>query len=381
MMNLKINRELPRDHKPFTDKYFLRTNQILKNEGLNPNISMKVFTRGEGVVAGLEDAVEVIKKYSNLEEVGGEVWVTKDKTYETKQPLMIIKGPVQSFVELETMYLGVLSHAMSEANGFSMSNSSEIEQKFKRLKDIYGDKPITYFGARHYHWSLDKDIAGAALKGGAVQTSTDRGSSNIGKEGAGTTPHILTLALANKYGKENATLKTAELFDKNMPESIPRVTLVDTFNKELTDSILVAQYFGDRMNLFRIDTCGENIGEWGSLYKGEKAKDPTYQTGTGVTVELVKNLRKNLINKGYGGNTGIFLSSGFGNEEKAKVFVEEDKKFKKETGYNLFEGVGIGEVSKAIFCTADIFEIDDMPFSKTGREVAGVDYKNMVRRL
>jgi len=322
----------------------------------------------------------VLTKFSDLERTG-EIWLTDDKTYKSKDSLMVIKGPVQSFVELETMYLSVLSHAITEAAGLQTPESSKIEQKFKGLKKIYGEMPITYFGARHYHWSLDREIAAAALRGGAVQTSSDMGSSNIGLKGVGTTPHALTLVLASIYGKEKATLKTAELFDKHMPEEIPRVTLVDTFNRELTDSLMVAKYFGKRRNMFRIDTCGENIGEGGSLYDGRKEKDPSYREGTGVTIELAENLRTNLVMNGFGDSTDTFLSSSFGNEEKAMAFVEANNQFKERTGYDLFVGVGIGEVSKARFCTADIFEVDGKPMYKTGREVLDIDYSKMRRVL
>ena len=371
-MNLKT-KKLPKDHKPYTDKYFPRTNEILKRIGLNPRVSMKVFTRGEGVVSGLDDAVEVLLKYSNLKEQGGEIWVTKNRRYTSKEPLMIIKAPIQSFVELETMYLGVLSDAISRANGLQRPDPEKIKDKFRRLTNIYEGKQLIYFGARHYHWSLDKEIAAAALEGGAVQTSTDIGSSNISKEGVGTTPHVLTVLLALNYGKELATLKTAAFFDQYMPKEIPRVTLIDTFNREITDSLLVAKYFGKRKNLFRIDTCGENIGEGGSLYNGQKARDPSYNVGTGVTIELAKNFRLNLIKNGFGNYTDTLLSSGFGDEEKARIFMEADREFKEKTGYYLFTGVGIGEVSKAIFCTADPFEVDDKPFSKTGREIKNLD--------
>lgn len=371
---------LPEKHEPFTDKYFLRTNQILKAEGLNPEISMKVFARGTGEVDGLEDAVEVLDKFSDLSETG-EVWVTKNEIYQNKEPLMVIKGPVQSFAELETMYLGVLSDAITKTAGIEEPNLGEVQEKFEILSEIYGEIPITYFGARHYHFSLDKEIAAAALKGGAVQTSTDIGSSNIGLQGVGTTPHLLTIVLSSIYGKENATLETAKLFDKHMDENIPRVTLVDTFNRELTDSLAVAEYFGKRQNMFRIDTCGENIGEGGSPYDGGKTKDLSYQVGTGVTVELAKNLRLNLIENGHGYSTGTFLSSSFGNTEKAKIFVQANNEFKSETGYDLFVGVGIGEVSEAKFCTADIFEVDGKYLSKTGREVSGIDYTNLRRAM
>jgi nicotinate phosphoribosyltransferase len=372
-------RVLPDSHVPYTDKYFLRTNEILKKEAINPRISMKVFCRGNGTVAGLDEAVEILDKYSLLEKQKGEAWITNKKYFSNTEPLMIIKGPAQSFAELETMYLGVLSSAISKAVGIGPPDLIQITEKLKRLKTIYQEIPIIYFGARHYHWSLDKEIAGAALKGGAAQTSTDIGSSNIGQKGVGTTPHLLTIILASIYDLENATLKTAELFDKHMPPEVPRVTLVDTFNRELTDSLTVARYFEKRKNSLRIDTCGENIGEGSSLYNGEKTTDPTFKTGTGVTIELTTNVRNHLIKNGYGENTEIFLSSGFGDETKARVFVNAHNEYKEKRGFNLFSGVGIGEISSARFCTADIFEVNDRPLAKTGREIGYIDYSTMKR--
>lgn len=379
-MKTELN-QLPASHRPYTDKYFLRTADILKKEDINPFISMKVFARGTGPVvkSGLREALDILAAYSNLEEENGEVWITGKSHFSNNEPLMIIKGPALSLVELETMYLGVLSAAISNAVGLDAPDPKEITSKMKRLKDIYMDIPITYFGARHYHWSMDKEIAAAALKAGAAQTSTDAGSSNIGQKGVGTTPHVLTIILASIYDPGNATLKTAELFDKHMPLEIPRITLVDTFNRELTDALAVAEYFGIRQNCFRVDTCGENIGEGGSLYNGKKARDPNFQTGTGVTVELVTNLRNLLMEKGFGKNTEIFLSSGFGNEAKAKAFVKANNQYKKQTGLALFTGVGIGELSEARFCTSDVFEVDGKPMAKTGREAGDIDYSTMKR--
>lgn len=376
---MKEERVLPGSHVPYTDKYFLRTKKILKKENINPRISMKVFCRGEGPVAGLDEAMAILTTYSDLENQNGEIWLTQNERFSNTEPLIIIKGPVQCFVELETMYLGVLSAAISEAVGIAPPDLTKVTEKLKRLKAIYRDIPIIYFGARHYHWSLDKTVAAAALKGGAVQTSTDIGSSNIGQKGVGTTPHLLTIVLASIFGIENATLKTAELFDKHMSPEIPRVTLVDTFNRELTDSLATARYFGTRKNAFRLDTCAENIAEGSSLYNGRKAPDPAFQTGTGVTIESAVNMRNTLIKNGYGESTEIFLSSGFGDEAKAGAFVDAHYRYKEKTGYTLFTGVGIGEISRARFCTADIFEVNDRPLSKTGREAGHIDYSTMKR--
>jgi len=357
---------LPTDHRPYTDKYFLRTNEILKKESINSEVSIKVFARGSGKIAGLREAIDVFKKFSN----NYRLWVTKNKEFKDKEPLLVIKAPIQDIVELETLYLGILSHELTIANGLPEPDTEKIRQKLQRLKAIYRHIPITYFGARHYHWKFDKAIAQAALQGGAKQTSTDIGSSNIGEEGVGTTPHILVIVLASIYGKEHATLKTAQLFDKHMDRDIPRITLVDTFNRELIDSLWVADYFKARYNMFRVDTCEEMVGEGGTKKKN------SCLTGPGVTVELIKNIRNTMINNGYAKSTATFLSSGFGNEEKAKLFMQAYDDYKKETGTELFAGVGIGEVHEGICCTADVYEVDNEPIAKSGRECT-VDLSGM----
>ena len=376
---MNINAQLPSDHRPYTDKYFLRTNDIFKRAGINPLVSIKVFARGTGRVAGLKETVEVIKRYSDLHQHNGEVWITKKGTFTTTDTLLVIKAPVQSIVELETMYLGVLSHHLTVESKYKIPDPEKIQQKMLRLKEIYENKNIIYFGARHYHWSFDKEIAAAAFAGGANQTSTDIGSSHIRKEGVGTMPHILILVLASVYGKEQAVLKAVELFDMYIPEDIPRVTLVDTFNREITDSLRVARYFETRKHALRIDTCGENIGEGGTRYYEGNEIDPTYKTGKGVTIELVSNVKMGLIKSGYGDSADIFLSSGFGNEKKARAFMDADKMFKQKTGYALFTGVGIGEVSEGGFATADVFEVDNKPLAKTGREIDSIDYSRFER--
>ncbi|RPI73784.1 MAG: nicotinate phosphoribosyltransferase, partial [Desulfobacteraceae bacterium] len=97
------NIPLPEDYRAHTDKYFLRTREILEKENLNPVVALNVFCRGQGPVAGLEEALAVMEAFSDLGRQGGEVWMTRDKTFTNKQSLMIIRGPAQSVVELDTL--------------------------------------------------------------------------------------------------------------------------------------------------------------------------------------------------------------------------------------------------------------------------------------
>lgn len=370
--------ELPATHEPYTDKYFLRTNDILQEDDINPDVSIKVFARGEGPIEGIDETLDVFETYADTDAI--DVWATEKDSFETKEPLLQIEGPIQDVVELETMYLGVLSHHLTEAHpDHEPPDPDTFEQNVSEAVAIYDevDVPLLYFGARHYHPRQDKELAGAALEGGAVQTSTDIGSSNIDEDGVGTTPHILTLTLASEYGDDEATVRTADLFDQYMDDDIPRTTLVDTFNNEIEDALAICDLFEQRYgddwtHKFRVDTCGENVMQGGEPFDPDAQP---YETGTGVRISGVKELRDTLIEEGYGENTEIILSSGFGDTEKARAFVDAHKDYQEETeerfdeAYDLFHGIGAGAFEDGIHATADMYAADGEPMYKTGREV------------
>jgi len=215
------------------------------------------------------------------------------------------------------------------------------------IVELAGDRPIVYFGARHWHYNKDKKIAAACLRAGAATTSTTVGAHT--KQPAGTIPHALVLA----YGD---TVKATRAFDAHINKKVKRVALVDTFNKEITDSLACAQEIPS-LSAVRLDTPGENFGEGCARKKGRK-----YWNGRGVTVELTLKTRRALDDHGFK-HVGIFLSSGF-TGEKLAAFVEAEKKYGK-----LFDGVGTGSVfpGHLRMATADIVAINHKPFSKVGR--------------
>lgn len=357
--------DLPENHEPFTDKYFLRSKQILESEDLNPEISMKVFARGEGPVAGLEEARAIVEEYAETSEI--ELYRTQKDEFETKEPLMVLKGPAQELIELETMYLGAVSHGLTEAHPeHETVDPEEFGENVGEVTEIY-DVPLLEFGARHYHWSDTEELARAAYDNGAVATSTDAGAATFGEEGVGTTPHALTIILGEEYGREKATRKTAELFDEHMPGEIPRTTLVDTWNREIDDALETSEYFEGRDvdYGFRVDTCGENIAQGGVP---EKTGAGAYETGSGVRIESVKALKDALLEHGYD-DADIVLSSGFGNPEKAEAFHQANVDYENETGHRLFDAVGAGAFVDGVHATADIYEVNGQEYAKVGREV------------
>ena len=334
--------------REYTDKYFLRANEILKKDGLNPWVNMQVFVRkGPGKVAGINEAVDLILDNSNIAEVGGRIYAKKEGSlYYPKETLMNIIAPAQSIMELETVYLGVIAAAMTKENDKRDIDLNSIKRNIEQVAELVDDRSILYFGARHWHYEMDKAISRAAFEAGASDCSTDNGAETRGKRGIGTIPHALENIYAYKYGLENAVVESTKAFDKYMSKEIPRVALVDYANKEITDSINTANALNGNLNAVRIDTCGENLAE------GAKEGNRKYWEGKGVTVSAAYALREAL-----GDKMGIVLSSGFSNPEKIKAFNQGEKHY----GVKLYDSIGAGFLDGVRTSTADIIAIGESP--------------------
>ncbi len=339
-----------------TDVYFAYTRKILERAGLDPWVDIQVFVRkGPGKLGGMEEAIRLVAE-SGIEYVNGNVWALKDgQRYKPNETIMLIQVPIQLIVEWETVYLGVISAGTTLANGGISPITRDIASRMEEIVKLVGDRPVYYFGARHWHYESDCRISLAAFNGGASGCSTDAGAESVNRKGLGTMPHVLPIIL-------ESTRKAAIAFHNTIDKEVKRVILADTFNKEITDSIESIEslygneniwgknYLKDNPPGIRLDTCGENIGE-------------TCHYKKGVTIELARNLRLALDHAGYE-DSPVTLSSGFGNPEKVQRFVEAEKAL----GIRLFDSLGVGQLWEGRSATADIVGINGFKYSKVGRE-------------
>ena len=359
--------------KKFTDKYFLRSNEVLKADKLNPWVNMQVFVRkGPGRIYGIDEAVELIMNNSNIEQVGGRIYAKKEGSlYEPKETIMNIIAPIQEIMELETVYLGVIAATTTLKNGDNDIDLNIIKKNVEQVVDLAQGRPVLYFGARHWHYNRDKEIAKAAYDGGARNFATDNGAEQFQLKGMGTIPHALENIYAYYHCLENAVAKSTEAFDNYIDKTVPRVALVDYANREIKDSIdtiALLEKNGSRLNGVRVDTCGENVME--EATKG----DMKYWEGKGVTVTGVAMLKKLLNQKDK--RVKIVLSSGFSNPEKVKVFNEGEKYF----GLKLYDTIGAGFLDNVRAATADIIAIGETP-EDIDYFVKDIDKKNIIHKV
>ena len=353
---------LPIKHEPYSDKYFLRAKEILKGESCHFLVTVQVFVRnGNARIYGLKEAQEIIQKYG--EHVSLRIWSLKDGDhFDPSEPVMVIRGSIQRLIDLETMYLGVISARTTLENDKQDINLKQIEENMGKIVDLVGDKPVSYFGARHWSWDRDADISRACLNAGAANCSTDIGAATVNEKGIGTIPHSLEAIYHKKFGLDSAVVESTLAFDAAMPKDVPRIALIDYANHEIQDSIKTAEVLEDygnkKLDGIRIDTCGENI-----IQSGMHMDDSSFWFGKGVCISGVYNIRKALDYSGFD-YVKIILSSGFGNPDKVKAFVDAEKILKTK----LFDGLGVGGVFHSRMATADIVKIGDVPISKAGRK-------------
>lgn len=378
---------LPERFEPFSDKYFLRTHEVLKTEGLNPFVRAQVFIRkGPGEVGGVEETLAMLEKFTDLKAQGGKVYALPERAqYRAKETLMVIEGPIQEIIALETLYLGALSAATTRLNDhISSVDTKAAEENMRKVVELAEGRPVSYFGARHWSYTEDPAIAYAAYKGGATSCSTDAGAATFGQVGQGTIPHALENIYAWKHGKENAVVEATLAFDRVIDPAVPRIALIDYNNRELDDSVAVADALKGKLYAVRVDTCGENIAQgalissrceeadaWraqGITLPEDTAPEARFWYGNGVTVTGVYALRRALDQFGHK-DVKIILTSGFGDPEKVKAFVDAEKAL----GVKLFDALGVGGIYKPCrMATMDIVAVGETedtmtPISKVGR--------------
>lgn len=359
----------------------------MEKEGHNPFVRAQVFVRkGPGAIHGIDEAVAIFDKYSNLVANGGRVYALEEgDAYDSKDTVMVIEARVQDIVELETIYLGVIAAETTKANdGVEQVNLEEVEARTRKVVDLLGGRPLTYFGPRHWRYDEDADIAQATFRGGAVATSSDIGAERNGTVGVGTIPHALENIYAALHGKENAVVEATLAFDRIIDPSVPRIALVDYNNKEVTDSVAVAQALEGRLSAVRIDTCGENLAEGAFARETDipsdhplalftkyiSEEDKKYWFGTGVTVSGVFAVRRALDAAGFE-DVEIGLTSGFGNAEKVAAFRRAEALLQ----VKLFDFIGAGGFYKPcrastmdiVAVADDLSGLDANPVSKVGR--------------
>ena len=319
----------------FTDKYFVRTRDVLRAGNDSPPVLMQVFCKRAALLSGIDEAIAVLK-------LGCDDWpalrvraLHDGDTCEPHETVMTIDGPYDAFANLETLYLGILSRRTRIATNTSRAVAAA------RPKDVL------YFPARHDHWSVQCGDGHAAHLAGVAAVSTDAQAAWWGGVGVGTVPHAAIAACGGD------TVSAAGKFAERLPETVPLVVLVDFENDCTGTSLAVARSLGRRLYGVRLDTSGDLVDK--SVAGNSGGFDPH-----GVNPQLVVNVRDALDEAGFEW-VRIVVSGGF-DHEKIRRFEALDLPV---DAY----GVGSSLVRNdgSFDFTADIVRLEGKPAAKVGR--------------
>lgn len=342
----------------YSDKYFVRTQQILKEDDHHSSVLMQIFTRKNAIVCGIDEVIALLKLTLKDDFKKLDIRALHDgdeiAPWET---VMTIEGDYSCFAHLETVYLGILARR------------TKVATNVKRVVNAAKGKPILFFPARFDHWTLQTGDGYAAFISGALGSSTDANCDWWGSKSIGTIPHAL---IAAYHGD---TALAALKFDEYMPEIINRVVLVDFENDCIKTSLDVVRAFAEKYVVARKHAFGtvkdvrDVIGAgkhkiWGVRFDTsnllrDKSVTPISDESLGVCPELCWKARQKFDEEGLE-DLKIVVSGGF-NEEKISKFMKLDVPVDVfAIGSSLFEG--------NFDFTADIVMNDGVSCAKIGRQ-------------
>ncbi len=303
------------------DVYFDRARRIMAREGMDPIVTMEVFSRGTGVLCGVDEAKNLLAHA--LEDADPTEFLVEGlddgDDFSPKEIVLRIRGRYRLFGLYETAILGM----MAQATGWATAARACVEAA--------APQPVISFGARHVHPRVSHVLDYAAIVGGCVGASTPAGARLAGLNPTGTMPHSLVLIVGD-------TVQAALAFDRDLEEDVPRIVLVDTFKDEAEEALRVADALGSRLYGIRLDTPSE---------RGR------------VTADLVKEIRARLDQAGHA-HVRIVVSGGL-TPDRIRSFKEQGA-----PADNFAVGSFISGASPIDF-TGDIKEIDGRPIAKRGR--------------
>jgi len=318
----------------YSDKYFVRTREVLLAEGRHRRVLMQVFTKRPGILCGVDEAIAILRLCSEPGGASLTIEALRDgDRIGAGETVLTIEGDYVSFAHLETVYLGVLARGTAVATLVG------------EAVEAAAGNPVLFFSPRFGHYHTQQADGYAAFVGGAAAVSTDAGGEWVAAAGTGTIPHGLIAAY------DGDTVAASEAFDRHMAPEVRRIALVDFENNCAKTSVAVARKLGPRLWGVRLDTAEDLWDE--SLSPAERTPE-----NRGVSAPLVRNVRRALDQAGFEG-VKIVVSGGF-NPERLRRFVVDGVPF---------DAVGIGSwfFSRRAEFTADVIMVEGRPGAKVGR--------------
>src|SRR3954467_13186712 len=145
----------------FTDTYFVRSREILRAEHRSPKVLMQVTGKLAGYLSGIDESIAVLKLCADDWSALTVHALVEGDWYDDWETVLTIEGPYDTFVHLETIYLGLLARRTAVC-----TNARELTEAAR-------PKQVMFFGARDDAFLAQPGDGYAAASGGITAFSTD----------------------------------------------------------------------------------------------------------------------------------------------------------------------------------------------------------------
>lgn len=319
----------------FSAVYFLKTAEIVKKHIPKRYVTMQFFQKHHAILCGIDEAVALIHTFAEHPERLKILALNDGDKIEPFETVLMIEGFYEDFGYLEGIIDGILARRTSVAT------------HVYNVVDAAGEKSVIFMGDRDDHYSQQAGDGYAAYMGGTSAQATYAMNEWWGTEGVGTMPH----ALIQLY--DGDIIKACEAYMETFPED-NLVALVDYNNDVISDSLNVAQYFGQRLYGVRVDTSANMVDKYFLRNQEEFGEEDL----RGTNPRLIKRLREQLDAKGYQ-HVKIIVSGGF---DANKIHRFE----RLNTPVDSY-GIGSSLLKVNIGFTGDCVKLDGHEQAKCGR--------------
>jgi len=219
-----------------TDKYFIWTEKILREKGVNPLVVAEFTASRWGIFSGLSDVLKL------MEGIDVDIYAMQEGTlFFPHEPVMVVVGRYLDFARFETAMLGFICH------------SSGVSTKAFISKLAAGEKTVLSFGTRRQHPALAAMIERAAWIGGVDGVSNFAAEKYLGIKSLGTMPHALIISFGDQ-------VEAWKAYNEVIEDEVPRTLLIDTYCDEKSEAVKAVENI-ERVDAVRLDTPSSRRGD------------------------------------------------------------------------------------------------------------------------
>ena len=124
----------------YSDKYFVRAQEVLLADHHRPNVLMQVFCKSHAYLGGIDEVIAMLKLCSSDFSTLKVKALFDGDIVEPWETILTIEGPYDAFAHLETVYLGTLARR------------TRVGTNTRWVVEAAAPKEVMFFPARHDHW-------------------------------------------------------------------------------------------------------------------------------------------------------------------------------------------------------------------------------------